>query len=118
MLQGTHSCFVDVVDELIEQRVNAGNIHPTAALWGKGSLSSSLDMLQIEQSISDLELILCQGLENHGLKQERRTMRIAVVDLAFDVLEDDILKFDFSLPAGSYATVLLEQLGVVNIKTP
>jgi tRNA pseudouridine13 synthase len=115
MLQGSHSCFVDDGDELIQQRIDTGNIHPTAALWGSGALNSHADMLKIEQSISSMEPILCKGLEEHGLKQERRAMRVAIADLAFDVLDEHTLRFEFSLPPGSYATVLLEQLGVLEI---
>lgn len=116
MLQGSHSCFADDGDIHIQQRIDAGNIHPTAALWGNGALNSHADMLQIEQNISSMEPVLCKGLEEHGLKQERRAMRVAIVDLAFDMLDEHTLRFEFSLPAGSYATVLLEQLGVLEIK--
>ena len=116
MLQGSHSCFADDSDIHIQQRVDTGNIHPTAALWGNGMLNSHADMLQIEQDISSMELVLCKGLEEHGLKQERRAMRVAITDLAFDVLDEHTLRFEFSLPAGSYATVLLEQLGILEIK--
>ncbi len=116
MLQGSHSCFADDGDIHIQQRIDTGNIHPTAALWGNGALNSHADMLQIEQHISSMEPVLCKGLEEHGLKQERRAMRVAIVDLAFDVLDEHTLRFEFSLPAGSYATVLLGQLGVLEIK--
>lgn len=116
MLQGSHSCFANEFDTHIQQRVNTNDIHPTAALWGRGTLSSCFDMLQLETDIAHLEPVLCQGLEHHGLKQQRRAMRIVVANLAFEVLNGDTLRFEFSLPSSSYATVLLEQLGMLNTK--
>ena len=51
------------------------------------------------------------GLEAAGLKQERRSLRLLPVDLVWRWLADDVLQLEFSLPPGTYATVVLAELG-------
>ena len=126
MLQGTHSVFVpDIIDNELSERFAQGDIHPTAALWGRGRLSSTKQLLNVEQEVSESLSAWCQGLENQGLKQERRAARLFPYDLSIqagadlssedqqpegqeDVRQNVILSF--SLPAGSYATSLLREI--------
>ena len=46
-------------------------------------------------------------------EEERRALRARVADLAWGWPGDDTLELAFSLPAGSYATAVLAQLGRV-----
>ncbi len=79
----------------------------------------------MEQEVSESLSAWCQGLENQGLKQERRAARLFSYDLSMqagadlssedqqpegqeDVRQNIILSF--SLPSGSYATSLLREI--------
>jgi tRNA pseudouridine13 synthase len=50
-------------------------------------------------------------LEQAGLKQERRALRVRVAELAWDWPQSDALRLNFVLPPGAYATGLLAELG-------
>lgn len=121
MLQGTHSVFVpDIIDHSLLERFSQGDIHPTAALWGRGRLSSTKQLLNMEQEVSESLSAWCQGLENQGLKQERRAARLFPSGLSMQVGGDpshdgeeperQIVTLSFSLPSGSYATSLLREI--------
>jgi tRNA pseudouridine13 synthase len=116
MLDGSKSCFDDVVDDEIIQRVENQEIHPTGALWGRGALGSKDTVEIIENEVANQLLILCEGLEKHGLKQERKSLRLSVKDLEYCLLksgadENSVVSLSFSLPAGAYATSVLSELG-------
>jgi tRNA pseudouridine13 synthase len=112
MIDGSHSIFGPEwhSDELIA-RAEQLNIHPTGPLWGKNTLRSQSIVQNIEQTVVQSHVALCQGLEVADLKQERRSLRIAVRDLAWEWLEPNALRLIFSLPPGAYATELLAELG-------
>ncbi len=110
MLDGSHSWFLDDADESIPPRLEQLDIHPSGALWGRGRLASAHETEALEVDIAAQFSVLCQGLEMNGLNQERRALRIKVGDLAHQWLDATSLEFRFSLPPGSYATVLLDQL--------
>ncbi len=124
MLNGSKSCFHEALSEDITQRVVAQDLHPTAALWGRGRLASQGDIQTLESDIAATFESLCDGLERNGLKQERRAMRLSVENLSYafiDTGEDNIednniedskaVELSFSLPAGSYATSVLAEIG-------
>lgn len=111
MLEGSHAWFADDNDDALQTRLETLDIHPTGALWGKGELDSQAETKAMEQAIAAQFPLLCEGLEKQGLKQERRALRIKVGEIGFEVLDAQTLHLSFSLPAGAYATVLLDQLG-------
>jgi len=113
MLGGSKSSFSESVDEVIIDRVAKKDIHPTGALWGRGRVLSQDGVADIENAVASELSILCDGLENHGLKQERKALRLKVDDLGYNLVEDDstVVKLSFSLPAGAYATSVLSELG-------
>ncbi|MFT4249565.1 MAG: tRNA pseudouridine(13) synthase TruD [Pseudomonas sp.] len=116
MLAGSRSVFgPEPWNDALAQRLAAFDIHPTGPLWGEGELRSSAACLQDELAALDDEvsLRLRQGLEQAGLKQERRALRLQVADLTWTWCEMDVLELTFSLPPGSYATALLHELGEV-----
>ena len=111
MLNGTKSCFADDGDPRLAARTKAQDLHPTGALWGKGTLLTSAEIALLEQQIADQFNDLATGLIQQGLKQQRRALRLPVTD--FDTLFDDkVMRLSFTLPAGSFATVVLRELGV------
>lgn len=111
MLEGSHAWFADDNDAGLQTRLEALDIHPTGALWGKGELDSQQEAKALEQQIAEQFPLFCAGLEKQGLNQERRALRIKVGEIDCEVLDAQTLRLSFSLPAGAYATVLLEQLG-------
>ncbi len=132
MLNGTHSVFLaESIDEGLLKRFAENDIHPTTALWGRGKLTSSKQLLVMEQAIAESLSNWCQGLENQGLKQERRASRLFPENLSISnegfssvedsnpvegshSVEDSFKKLNvslsFSLPSGSYATAVLREI--------
>ena len=117
MLKGTHSIFsAQGIDDELLQRFYEGDISPTTALWGRGRLGSDKQLLALEQDIAETLSAWCLGLEQQGLKQERRAARLFPENLSIKV-EDDLSKdsvqnviLSFSLPTGSYATAVLREI--------
>ncbi|HEY5602002.1 MAG TPA: tRNA pseudouridine(13) synthase TruD [Gammaproteobacteria bacterium] len=110
MLEGSHSVFAaDRIDSEIIQRVTALDIHPTGPLWGHGIPMTTRDALDIETRTLQSHQNWCELLSHAGLKQERRALRVKVVDLNWEWRGKDVV-LDFQLPAGSYATAVLREL--------
>lgn len=114
MLDGSHSVFgpVPLEAELV-QRLADFDIHPTGALWGAGEPRSEDAVRAMEMAVAAAEPELVDGLVKAGLKQERRALRVPVRDLQWR-WEADVLVLAFELPAGSYATAVLDALGQVH----
>jgi len=116
MLDGSRSVFgPEPFDDALAQRLASFDIHPTGPLWGRGELRTSGDAARLEADVLSGEeaLALRAGLEAEGLKQERRALRLKPADLAWTWREDDVLELAFALPPGTYATVVLAELGDV-----
>jgi tRNA pseudouridine13 synthase len=110
-LNGSRSGFaIEALDATLAQRCREMDIHPTAPLWGRGRSLVSGDCLALEERVLEPFADWRNGLEHVGLAQERRPMRIRVGDLQWRFPDDACLEIEFSLPAGSYATVLLREL--------
>jgi len=110
MLNGTHSVFsADVIDDDILDRFAQNDIHPSSVLWGKGALSSTQQLLMLEQEISENLSGWCRGLEEQGLKQARRAARLLPEDLSINHAPGQSI-LSFSLPSGCYATTLLREI--------
>jgi len=110
-LQGSNSCFQEALTDTLVQRVNEIDLHPTGPMWGTGELMSQALVKADELAVAQELSVLADGLEKHGLKQERRSLRLMVGDLNHQWLESDTLELSFSLPSGSYATSVLQELG-------
>ena len=116
MLDGSRSVFgPEPATEALAQRVAAFDIHPTGPLWGRGELRSTaaVQSLELAALADEQSSRIRLGLEAAGLKQERRSLRLLPVDLVWRWLADDVLQLEFSLPPGTYATVVLAELGAV-----
>lgn len=113
VLAGSSSYFVvDADDASIPGRLKEWDIHPSGPLWGRGSLTSREEARATEESV-------CQGfsdwlvlLEQAGLKQERRALRLHVSNLSWQWLDERVLHLQFELPAGSYATSVIRELAM------
>lgn len=93
----------------LQRRLAEMDIHPTGPLWGKGSLRSSGPVQTLETSIIQRYAQLAAGLEQQGLEQARRPLRLQVQGLKYEAQAKAIV-FEFTLPKGAYATAVLREL--------
>ncbi len=114
MLDGSHSVFGPECDtKYLAPRVAAHDIHPTGPLWGRGELRTADACRTLEESALAPYETIRAGLEEAGLKQERRALRTIAAGLRWEWPEPRVLRLAFELPPGSYATSLLRSLGEV-----
>ena len=114
VLAGSRSVFgPEPWNEALAGRLAGFDIHPSGPLWGAGGLRSTGSSAKMELvALEDEDAIaLRAGLEAAGLKQERRALRLVAAGLAWRWQEDSVLRLEFSLPPGCYATALLQELG-------
>jgi tRNA pseudouridine13 synthase len=116
MLAGSRSYFVaEELNEEIEQRLASGDVLPSGPLWGRGELPSRSEAHALEQEVLAGQTAgsesYREGLEQAGLKQERRALRLPVDGFQWHWLpEGQSLQLSFRLPAGCYATSVLREL--------
>ena len=112
LLAGTNSYFVpEHIDAEIQQRLDSFDIHPSGCLWGKGESPSQAQAAILEDNLRQTHPDYCGGLEQAGLKQERRSLRLQVAELEWELdAPQQQLELRFFLPAGSYATTVLREL--------
>ena len=109
-LSGSNSVFaVDQMDEVLGQRCDEFDIHPTGALWGKGELRTRGSIKELEMQIADDHAAIAQGLCAAGLEQERRALRVQVRDFIWKH-EPDRLTLKFALTKGAFATAVISEL--------
>lgn len=91
----------DVLDE-------AGG--PTGPLWGRGRVRTTDQAQALESGVAERHASLCDGMEHAGLDQERRALVARPVDMAWAWPQADQLVLTFCLPAGNYATSVLNEI--------
>jgi tRNA pseudouridine13 synthase len=91
----------DVLDE-------AGG--PTGPLWGRGRVATSDQAQALENGVAERHATLCNGMEHAGLDQARRALVSRPADLAWHWPQADELVLSFTLPAGHYATSVLNEV--------
>ncbi len=114
ILSGSRSVFgPEPFSEILRNRLASFDIHPSGPLWGMGEPRSTGACLELEQMAlsADDAMALRRGLEEAGMKQERRALRLVAADLAWQWTAEGALSLAFALPPGSYATALLQELG-------
>lgn len=113
MLAGTQSFFTinedNPLDDKLQARFDTGDVRLSAPLWGRGRLPSVDAAAALELAALTEQASLCQGLENQGLKQERRALLLKPQEMIWQ-LEGERLQLSFWLPAGSYATSVVREL--------
>ncbi len=95
------------------ERVAQGELEMTAPLWGAGELLSVGTLREVEEEFGARFPEITTGLEEAGLKQERRVLRLRPKNAIVEVLEGVDLELRFDLPKGTYATALLRELAVL-----
>ncbi len=91
----------DVMDE-------AGR--PTGPLWGRGRVGTSDAAKDLENGVAERHAALCDGMEHAGLDQERRTLVASPAEMTWEWPQADQLVLAFTLPAGTYATSVLDEI--------
>ena len=117
-LDGSRSHFVVTAESIASgeaaRRLADGDIHLTGPLWGRGPSPAHGAAAQWEScALKNLDEWK-NGLERAGLKQERRALRCLPKNMQWTWRQgahDRQLVLRFDLPAGSYATELLAELG-------
>lgn len=110
MLSGSNSHFLvqDLDDELLS-RVVEFDISPSAALWGAGNLPSRDTVAELERlAVKDFGYYV-KGLTEHGLRQERRSLRVRPEAFRIGVRDQDAM-LEFELPPGAFATAVLREI--------
>lgn len=113
MLEGSRSHFLleSPDDEEIARRIAAFDLHTSGPLWGRGELPTRSEARALEAGLPERHPIFCTGLEQAGLEQERRPLRLPVPDLQWSHDPDaGTLTLTFGLPAGAYATTVLREI--------
>jgi tRNA pseudouridine13 synthase len=99
-----------VISNEIRERIEKGFLQPSGPLWGRGSTTALAEAAQLECDALVGEELFMHGLEQAGLEQERRALRLEVKDFTWQFLGKDVLQLNFILPAGSYATAVLREV--------
>ncbi len=109
MLDGKSACFKDDETDDLDQRLELNEIHPTAPLWGEGDAMVSSDAAELESQVIAQFPVYRDGLIAARLQSQRRACRVIPGQLECS-RQDDNFVVSFSLPAGSYATVVLTEI--------
>ena len=111
-LDGRASHFrVDAVDQALEARRAAFDIHPSGPLWGRGSPPSGGRVLELEQRVAAGLSAACEMVAGAGMEQERRSLRLPIRDLRWRRdAEGDAIVLEFRLTRGAYATTVLREV--------
>jgi tRNA pseudouridine13 synthase len=83
---------------------------PTGPLWGRGRVGTADHAQALENRVAERHATLCDGMEHAGLDQERRALVASPSDMSWEWLQADQLVLAFTLPAGTYATAVLNEI--------
>lgn len=95
--------------ECSDPRLAALDLHPTGPLFGGGELETAGAVRAFEQQLQTDEAALVGWLEQAGLEQARRILRLPIGGLTWHYPATDILQLEFVLPAGCFATVVVRE---------
>jgi len=107
---GKSHFLVEEVDASISERLDAQDIHPSGPMWGKGSPQTEGRIAELECAVAGANALLRDGLERMGLDAQRRALRVIPKKLCWEWIEPEALKLCFDLPAGCFATTVLNDM--------
>ena len=112
MLEGRHSFFIaQGDDEALAGRLASGDVHTSAALWGKEGTQAQGACAELELGVIASDTILAEGLVREGLDTARRPLRVIPRQMHWQIDEvNRVLRVGFELPAGSYATAVMREI--------
>jgi tRNA pseudouridine13 synthase len=85
------------------------DVHPTGPLWGRGAPASGGRVNTLERDVAVRFPRECSLVEQAGMEQERRALRLAVRDLEWS-RDADVVCVSFRLGRGSFATTVLREI--------
>ena len=114
-LDGSNALFgpEDKIDSSLIERMRAYDIHPVGPLFGDGESRLTASAFELQQAVEDEYPVLVEGLKKARVKTAYRPLRVMPKSLNWQIEKNDC-ELQFSLPSGSYATALIDQL--VNIE--
>ncbi|MBT8141827.1 MAG: tRNA pseudouridine(13) synthase TruD [Gammaproteobacteria bacterium] len=116
-LDGSKSVFLydgqSETKESIDQRCEILDLHPTAPLFGKGEMWAVAEAGKYEKLIAQTYSVIVEFLGQHA-QLARRALRVIPNNMSMQEHDNNVV-LSFSLPAGCYASVLVELL--VTVKT-
>ena len=111
MLDGSHSGFVAAeLDAEIAKRLAELDLHPTGPMPGTGETLASDAAARLEQEICSQHQAVVQRLQARDVAADRRALRMRAADLHAELLGSKTARLRFTLPPGSFATTLVDQL--------
>jgi tRNA pseudouridine13 synthase len=110
VLDGRGSLFaVPVPDATLMTRCTRLEIHPTGPMWGAGDPQTLAEVHALERRVAAQLDPYCVQCVQAGMRQERRSLRLAVRELRCEP-ERDAVVLRFRLARGSFATAVLREL--------
>lgn len=109
-LDGRGSVFpVEATDTTLTARCERLDIHPTGPLWGRGTPPARGRIAELEARVAGEFQQPGSLVADAGMDQERRALRLAVRELAWES-EADAIVLRFRLTRGSFATTVLREI--------
>lgn len=93
-----------------DPRVLALDVHPTGPLWGSGAPSVGPMLASLEREAAQSEPALADWLEQAGLEQARRILRLPIGSPAWHYPSPTSMELEFTLPTGCFATAVMREL--------
>jgi tRNA pseudouridine13 synthase len=113
-LAGSASVFAtEQVDEELERRCAAADLHPSGPLCGAGGLQPRDEAAAVEQAALQALAGLPEALTGAGLRGERRALRLCPQAFSYQQTAD-VLELAFELPRGCFATALLREFAATD----
>ena len=107
-LDGSSSIFrVPIVDDVLAERCQSGDIHPSGPLYGSGDMQPAGESASIEAQVLASLAPLPERLAAI-VASERRPLVLRPLDLAWNAGGQE-LEISFELRRGQYATSLLRE---------
>ncbi|MEL7310623.1 MAG: tRNA pseudouridine(13) synthase TruD [Pseudomonadota bacterium] len=109
--EGNRSVYLVDLESLDATRERASrlDLHPTGPLWGRGEMMTQGAPGSREQSVAEVHPLWASAAESAGATMARRSLRVLPANLSY-ALTQDSAKLHFELPAGAFATALLNEL--------
>jgi tRNA pseudouridine13 synthase len=100
---------VDQTDATLLERCQRLDIHPTGPMWGRGLPASRGRISELESRVAAQLSPASELVQEAGMEQERRGLRLAVRDLQSS-REANAVVLRFRLARGSFATTVLREI--------
>jgi tRNA pseudouridine13 synthase len=100
---------VDQVDDTLRERCQRLDIHPTGPMWGRGQPTTRGRILELETGTAAQLATASSLVQEAGMDQERRSLRLTVRDLNWSREQDGVV-MRFRLARGSFATTVLGEI--------